>query len=434
MPRIAPTCATLAALAFIGGASRLAFSADAVVTDYKHLGPASCASSACHGKLAAQPTSRVALNEYRVWTLEDSHSRAYKTLDSAASKAIAQKLGLPSAKASDLCLNCHADNVPMVRRGPKFQIDDGVGCEACHGGAEKWIESHAAKTATHAANVARGMYPTDVPASRARLCVSCHVGSENKFATHAIMGAGHPRLSFELEAFTTNQPAHYVVDADYIERKGKPEGMNLWVTGQLVSAERYLALLQSRLFQPSGMFPELAFYDCHGCHHRMDDVRWTPGRVGPGIRPGTLRLQKQHFVTLQAVTEVIGPSGGAASFAEARQALIRAGHSDAAAVRGAAAKLLEWIRAREAWSRRAFSRAEIVSVRAALLRYAAADQASDYAAAEQIVLGVESLSYSLGDRDRRKAALDSLYEAVKNGSTFNPAKFAETARRVQGGF
>ncbi len=73
------------------------------------------------------------------------------------------------------------------------------------------------------------MYPTEQPAARAALCVSCHLGADDRFATHEIMGAGHPRLSFELDAFSTNQPAHYIVDADYVRRKGAIEGFNLWL-------------------------------------------------------------------------------------------------------------------------------------------------------------------------------------------------------------
>ena len=71
------------------------------------------------------------------------------------------------------------------------------------------------------------------------------------------MGAGHPRLSFELEAYTANQPAHYVVDADYEQRKGKIEGMNLWLTGQIENARRMLTLLQTDMFHSGGMFPKL---------------------------------------------------------------------------------------------------------------------------------------------------------------------------------
>ena len=93
------------------------------------------------------------------------------------------------------------------------------------------------------------------------------------------MGAGHPRLSFELEAYTSNQPAHYVVDADYDERKGRIDGMNLWLTGQIESTRRMSDAAADRHVPSGGMFPELAFYDCHSCHHPMDKIRWNAQRV-----------------------------------------------------------------------------------------------------------------------------------------------------------
>jgi len=73
----------------------------------------------------------------------------------------------------------------------------------------------------------------------------------------------------------------------------------------------------------------------------------------------------------------------------------------------------------------------VVKIRKTLVDYAAADRAYDYSAAEQIVLGVESLSYSLGDRDKLKVPLDSLYKAVKSDSEFDPARFAEAAKGAQ---
>jgi hypothetical protein len=409
-----------------------AWSELAIPAEFKHLGVASCAASVCHGKLAAQTDRNVQLNEYRTWSQEDRHSQAYRTLESAQSKAIAQKLGLPSAKTAQICLDCHADNT--ASRGPKFLVSDGVGCEACHGGAEKWIESHAEKTATHQRNLSLGMYPTESPAARARLCLTCHMGTADKLATHNIMGAGHPRLSFELDAFTNNQPAHYKVDDDYIRRKGKIEGMNLWVTGQVEGARRFLTLLQSRRFQPGGLFPELAFYDCYGCHHSIDSLRWSSERAGPGVRPGTLRLQNYHLVMLQAVTESAGATATLASLLSASTDLTRAGQTDAASVTAAAGKLLEWLRGYEPTAQRAYSRAEIAAVRKTLLRYAATEKASDFGAAEQVVLGVESLSYTLGDRDKHKAAIDSLYDTVKSSAAFNPQRFAQTARGIQGQF
>jgi hypothetical protein len=400
----------------------------------KHLGVATCATSVCHGKLAPQPNKNVNLNEYRVWLTEDRHAGAFRILDSARSREMATKLGLGNARAAKICLDCHADNVPASLRGPKFQLSDGIGCEACHGGAEKWIETHKEASARHADNVARGMYPSEQPLARARLCVTCHVGARDRLATHAIMGAGHPRLRFELNVFSNNQPAHYVVDKDYADRKGRIEGANLWVTGQLESARRGLELLQSPLFDAPGVFPELAFYDCHSCHHPLKDRRWTAKRAGPGVRPGAVRLQKAHLVMLRAMAEALGSAALAKELNDGTHALVRAGETDAAAVKAASGALLQTIRKMEPWARKQFTRAEVAKIRKTLVVYAANDLASDYGAAEQIALGAESLSYALDDWNARKAGLDALFKAVESDSTFNPARFAEVARSVQARF
>src|SRR5687768_13550493 len=167
------------------------------IGDYKHMGVASCATNVCHGKLAPAPGKNVRLNEYRTWVNEDRHAFAYRTLDLPESKRIAANMGLASAATAKICLDCHADNVPPEKRGPKFQLSDGVSCEACHGGAERWLESHAGESATHKENLSRGMYPTETPLDRAELCLSCHLGTKDRYATHEIMAAGHPRLQFE---------------------------------------------------------------------------------------------------------------------------------------------------------------------------------------------------------------------------------------------
>jgi hypothetical protein len=399
--------------------------------DYKHLGVASCASGVCHGKSKAQPNQNVGLNEYRIWMDQDLHAQAYRALESPKSKQIALKLGLPNAAAAKICLDCHTDNIAAAKQGPKYHITDGVACEACHGGSEKWIETHTQKDATHAANIQRGLYPSEQPLKRAELCLSCHLGTQDKFATHVIMGAGHPRLRFELEVFTALQPAHFQVDADYVQRKGKIEGMNLWLTGQLENAERFLTLLQGPLLMPSGMVPELAFYDCFSCHHPKDKMRWSKERAGPGIKPGTLRLQKHSLVILQAVAEALGPANVAADLKSSTEELLRAGQSDPPTLRAAAKATLERLRTFEPWTKRSYTPAEVASVRKMLLRYAAQDKASDFGTAEQIEMGVESLSYSLGDHDKRKAPLEALFVAVNSDSEFNPAQFAEIAKRAQ---
>ena len=400
----------------------------------KHLGVASCASTVCHGRGAPQANRHVALNEYQIWIEQDRHSLAFRALESAPAKQIAAKLRLPDAATAKLCLDCHADSVPLALQGPKFHVSDGVSCEVCHGGAERWIETHAQRGATHRANVEHGLYPGERPLERAELCLSCHLGTRDKFATHMIMAAGHPRLSFELDAFSVNQPAHFIVDADYIERKGNIAGANLWFTGQLASAERFLTLLQTPLFTPGGMFPELAFYDCYACHHAKEKVQWSAPGAGPGITPGSVPLQRHSLVMLQAALAVLGTPDALARLTEDTDALLRAGQADPAAVRTAAQKLLEELHGLEGWARRAYTPAELSRLRKTLLHYAAADRAGDFPVAEQLVLGVEALSFSLADHERHKAALDALFAAVKSGSDFNAAQFAAVAGGVQDQF
>ena len=166
-------------------------------SEEQHLGVASCASGVCHGSVRGRTATPVNQNEYVIWSRRDRHRIAYNTLLTDESKQIASKLGLKNAHEADMCLDCHADNVPEEKRGERFQITDGVGCESCHGGAERFISTHVDPDTGRAENIEAGLYPTDDPRARAKLCLSCHLGTSEKMASHDIMGAGHPRISFE---------------------------------------------------------------------------------------------------------------------------------------------------------------------------------------------------------------------------------------------
>jgi hypothetical protein len=49
----------------------------------------------------------------------------------------------------------------------------------------------------------------------------------------------------------------------------------------------------------------------------------------------------------------------------------------------------------------------------------------DFTSAEQAFLALESLSYSIGDRDKYVSALDGIYKSVDNEFSFEPAKFRQ---------
>jgi hypothetical protein len=266
----------------------------------KHLGVVTCANSLCHGSVSPWKDSHVLQTEYVTWSRVDKHhTRALPVLREERSQRIARNLGLREpAHEAKICLDCHAHNVPPQQHGERFKPGDGVSCEACHGPAEGWIQAHVAPGATHADNVKRGLYPTSDPLALARLCLSCHLGNKDKFVTHRMMGAGHPRMSFELDTFAQTQPPHFVADADWQRRKGAFDPVRLWAIGQAVAAIETLDLLLDPRRSRDGLFPELVIFDCHACHHPMSDLRWTP-RTHPS--PGRIRLNDSAFLMLRQI-------------------------------------------------------------------------------------------------------------------------------------
>lgn len=398
-----------------------------------HEGVATCATSVCHGKVSEDPDSPVWLNEYRIWLRQDYHSRAYRTLQTAQSEAIARKLGLPSAAGARICLDCHADNVPSEARGRRFQISDGVGCEACHGGAGQWLESHAEAGTRHADNLAKGMYPTEQPLERARLCLSCHLGTKDKFATHRIMGAGHPRLAFELETFTVNQPAHYDVDADYARRKPAIGSVNMWLAGLAVSSLRTLELLQGEWFTEKTLVPELSFYQCHACHHPMDDLRWQPEGGEAALPPGAVRLNDASLLVLTEVLDILG-NGPAGELRSGLSQLHRASLDSRSAVVSRAQALHRLLQpVAEQVSGGNYDPATLRRLRSGLLERAAAGRFRHFTAAEQVFLAVETLTIVLEDAGQLESLLDAWFKSVEDENSFVPQQFAVRAKQVMGG-
>src|SRR5579862_9609059 len=273
-----------------------------------HLGVASCAGSNCHGAAEPVADSNVMQNEYVVWSKRDKHRDAYRVLLEPRAIKMAQALGLPDAANQKLCLDCHADNVPPAQRGRGFQLSDGIDCEACHGGASGWLGIHISG-ATHAQNVAAGLYPTEQPIARAEKCLGCHYGDDTRFLSHQLYGAGHPRLTFELDTYTAIEPAHFVVDQGYIERKGRITDVQVWAVGQAIALVRRMDAVLDPAHAPKGFWPEFAFFDCQSCHHEYGA---TARPTTTGLGPGTVKFNDANEVMLKVIATRLAPQAAAA--------------------------------------------------------------------------------------------------------------------------
>ncbi len=357
-------------------------------------------------------------------------------LGSRRGQQIASSLGLGPATQAPECLGCHATFVPTAQRGPRFQLSDGVGCESCHGPAgDKWLASHYARPATHASNVADGLTPLENPQARANVCLDCHFGSTKtgQFVTHAMMAAGHPRVSFELDLFSALQQ-HHDVDDDYVSRKRRPNAVRFWAVGQAEAVRRQTALFAQPKFAMEGAFPQFYFFDCHSCHRPIQDSdqRRLTFETNPErpITFGNPPFNDENIIMLAAVSGALVP-GQADAFKSASRDFHRAmaGNGD---VRASARELSQRAGAlSNALSQRAYIDADAFRVIEIIGGNATRPRFTDYTGSVQAVMAIDTLLNGLVTNGRItpgaaagiRANINRAYAAVEEPNSFKPSDF-----------
>ena len=409
----------------------------------EHLGVASCAGTTCHGRQEGDGAV-VRQDEILRWQDESSqagaHSRAWRVLGEPRGLAIGAKLGIGNPQNAAECLGCHADPAPAY--GPRWTVSDGVGCEACHGPASgAWLTQHYAVGASHGSNVKGGLYPIDQPSARADRCLDCHFGSgrDGQFVDHRIMAAGHPRIAFELDLFTTLEQ-HWNEDADYAKRKGTPSPIQAWAVGQAAAVQRALSVYSGPR-GTAGVFAEPSFFDCHSCHRRIsDDADARPTAVPNPERPtppGVPPFQDENMIMLSAAARIAAPGEGQRFDAAARgfHVALAKGRPEALA----AAERLKAVAAslESAMAARPFSTADTLAIVAAVAgeggrRY------TDYEASAQAVMTLDTLlsalvkqgAVSKGQASSVRGPIDAAYRAVRDPNAYKPQEFHVAIQRA----
>jgi hypothetical protein len=398
-----------------------------------HLGVSTCSGSNCHGATQRPRNSAVPGNEYLIWSKQDKHRIAYDVLLQDRAVRMAKALGLPDAVHQKMCLDCHADNVPDDMRGPQFQLSDGVGCEACHGGASRWLGIHISNS-THQQNIAAGLYPTNEPVARAERCLSCHYGDETKFVDHRIYGAGHPRLAFELDTYTAIEPAHFVVDQSYIQRKGRVTDLQVWAAGQAIALIRRMDAVLDPKHAPHGFWPEFSFFDCQSCHHEYGDYA-RPTTTGLG--PGTVKFNDANEVMLKVAAMRVAPEA-AAALSSHMLALHKATLDDwdavkreATGVRAAAEGLVN------AFAHYDFTGDDMRALADAL--FAIGDTDAQFSHDEQVTMALEALTTGLRSSgaisgpqaDAVEKAMNALYTTFPDEKSVKQDAFIQALKNLQ---
>jgi hypothetical protein len=257
--------------------------------------------------------------------------------------------------------------------------------------------------------------------------------------THRIMGAGHPRLSFELDTFTwLPEVTHYEIDADYVRRKGEINGVRDWGLGQGIAAANLLDTLIDPRHGWDGIFPELVLFDCLACHKPMDSGRWGP-RPGTGLGPGMVRLNDANLVMFRHLLSAVDP-GAAARIGEQTRALHRATAQSRDATAAAARQLSADIRGllpKVAAAR--WDAGSMVPILDSLLGDAERGEFRDFATAEQATMAANSVLAAFeaagavdpGRAEVLRSRIDALYDRVQDEDRYDMAGFVVALRELR---
>ena len=236
---------------------------------YRYMGASSCSGSASYGNSTARIKSRTGQNEFYIWSQKDKHAKAYEVLTNAGAKIIARNLKIAKPEDSERCLACHAMPVSPDRQGTSYDITEGVSCEACHGPAEQWLNPHIRPGFDPQKAMSLGMFNTKDLAKRAQMCLECHAGADGREVTHELIGAGHPRLTFEIDTYTYAMPPHWRSLQEKKDREWL--GARLWAIGQAAAFRNQIKRLTESRRSGFGRGPDFTHFDCFACHHPVVD-------------------------------------------------------------------------------------------------------------------------------------------------------------------
>jgi nitrate/TMAO reductase-like tetraheme cytochrome c subunit len=118
--------------------------------------------------------------QYKLWASRP-HAKAYEVLKGESAKKKAQAAGVEDPLKSENCLSCHTTAYGKKNVEASYKLEEGVGCEACHGPGSEYKKMSTMKD--RAKSVAAGLLLRDE-----KTCTNCHKqaipGHDGKFTTY----------------------------------------------------------------------------------------------------------------------------------------------------------------------------------------------------------------------------------------------------------
>jgi hypothetical protein len=373
-------------------------------------------------------------NEYSTWVVRDKHAHAYVNLTNPVGTRITKIMGLGNPETASRCIACHALDVPVDQRARTFDLTDGVGCENCHGPASAWLGPHTTRGWTYEKSLELGMYNTRDLVKRTEKCLTCHLGTPEKYVDHELIAAGHPDLYFELDSFMSVMPPHW-----------KESDKDMWfavramAVGQAVQMREQLKRVAREA--QGGIWPEYAELDCFACHHSLTAAKdsWRQERGYTGRRPGNTPFNLSRYVVLRHVVEEADPAAAQQLKSEIDRVykLVTALASDrrqiasqALAAADVAERLVQRLNGMK------FDQAAALRLMRRILADADAISEQGERAAEQATMALDSLFVAhtqnarLPNDQQIRAGINGLFRRLDDPSAYNGFQFAKDLKAL----
>jgi hypothetical protein len=409
----------------------------------KYTGPGSCSSTSCHGGVKPRADSRIFQNEYSIWVVKDKHAKAYDALTGSVGQRMGRILGLGKSEQAAKCIACHALDVPADARAKTFELNEGVTCESCHGPASAWLGPHTTRDWTHQQSLAAGMYDTRNLVRRAEKCLSCHLGTQEKFVDHEMIAAGHPDLYFELDSFSSVMPRHWKTPRE--SAPGVPaeneawSGVRDWGTGQAVQLR---ASMERIAWRAKGKnWPEYSELQCFACHHDLSapEQSWRQERGYTGRRPGDPPWNGSRYAVFRELAHQVDNDAAARLDDQVAQisrmlSQLNPDRDGVASAAASTASLASQLAARiEA---QPYDSAMTLRLLQRISNDAEEISNQGERAAEQAAMALDSLFIAYNRNETMansagvRAAINGLFQQLENPSAYNPADFARQMGKV----
>jgi hypothetical protein len=197
-----------------------------------------------------------------------------------------------------------------------------------------------------------------------------------------------------------------------------------------LAANALLEILNDPQRGRAGLFPELVLFDCHACHRKMSDGRYTGLRLGVG--PGAVRLNDSSLLMVMQIARSVDAAGQQKLVQQIRSLhrAIAAGDDALLHARTVQARLVPRISAHR------FSDDDMRGMLLGLIDDGLAGQYGDYQGAEQALMALQAVADFMARRGALKAAavapgmrrLNTLLEKDEN---YSAAAFAKALQELR---